>query len=748
MNYYHKAIFALCFFSTLAFAGMEKLDPRLGRIAMSSEEFSDPAALRKSDGLTTIRAVVTTDGTTHELRKAGVRVLYSFKNMAIVDIPPSKLHEVSDLPSVVYMEAPRAAKAQLDESTIAIGAIKAREQRSATGKGAIVGIIDSGIDWRHFDFRNADGSTRIKYMLDLSEPGSVYTGTLYTEDDINDALNNSGLVLEIDVSGHGTHVAGIAASDGQVGSGFGDYAGVAPEADLVIVKATRNLEGSEFFTDDQIFALAFIDSVAEILGKPWVANLSLGGHSGAHDGTSPVERYIDQLTGAGISGKVVVTVAGNDGDEDIHARTRITSSSDRPTISFFISSYTPNAGSNDDMIVMDGWYDGDRKIGVTLISPSGKKYGPVLPAQVFPNDGTAGVKTEEGTIYMWNGFYDSGSEYNPGANPYNGDREFYIQVDDYDGRIPASGEWQIEFSGTGGTIDLWISSMTMDARFEQGKADDGKLTIPGTARNPITVGSFISKKSWKDLDDNKLTFDSQGEFAVGDISAFSSQGPVRTEEYQKPNITAPGQIIVSSMSAQASQSNPYSIFNSNNQQYPNALVNEDGEHGLNSGTSMAAPHVTGAVALLLADQPDLTAIQVRSLIEESADKADIGSAPNNLWGWGKLNIYKALSLTPSDEPSTVLKLSLPAPNPFIGSTRISFEIPQTENNHTTRIVVYNAFGQKVRTLVNEQKNIGQHEIYWDGRNDNSRVVAAGVYFIKMTFGNKTKVQKLVFLGSE
>jgi subtilisin family serine protease len=746
----HKIFFILLLLSTVVLAGIEKLDPRLGRIALSTNiERSDPTILRKIGTTTFIRAIITTDGDLRELRNAGVRIIHARDDMAIVDIPPAQLVAVSDLPSVVYMEAPRSNTAQLNESTKAIDAIKARSQRGATGKGAIVGIIDSGIDWRHHDFRHADGSTRIKYILDLSQAGPVYTGTVYTEVDINDALDNSGRVMQVDVSGHGTHVAGIAASDGQVGAGFGDYAGVAPEADLVIVKATRDAEGREFYTDDQIFALAFIDSVADILGKPWVANLSLGGHSGAHDGTSPVERYIDQLTGQGIQGKAVVTVAGNDGDVDVHAQTRITSSSEKAKITFHISTYTANAGTGNDIIVFDGWYDGDKRIGVTLTSPSGEKFGPVLPAQVFPNDGSAGVTSDDGTVYMWNGFYNSGNDYQPGANPHNGDREFYIQIDDTDNRRPAPGEWQIEFSGTGGSIDMWISNMSMDARFEQGNTETGKLTIPGTSRNSITVGSFISKKSWTDLDGNNLTFDSNGEFTVGDLSDFSSPGPVRQGGYQKPNIAAPGQIVASSMSAQASQNNAYSIFNANNPKYPNALVNEDGDHGLNSGTSMAAPHVTGAVALLLAEQPDLTAIQIRDILEKSADRdTQTGSVPNDFWGFGKLNIYDALQLTPEDEEPSMLKLFPPAPNPFNGRTRISYEIPQVENNRTTEIVVYNAMGQKVRTLVKDVKNTGQHDVYWDGLNSNAKPVASGVYFITMTFGSSKQVKKIVFLGTE
>ena len=737
--------------TSFVMGGMEKLDPRLCRLALSHDSIptAESPILRKSGNTTVIRAIVSVHGGVGELRNAGARLIYAHDDMAIVDISPDQLLAISDLPSVKYMEAPTVSTSLLDESAVAIEAIRARQQRGATGREIIIGIVDSGIDWRHDDFRHPDGSTRIKYILDLSEAGPVYTGTVYRENQINAALNNAAMVNQIDVSGHGTHVAGIAASDGAIGNGYGDYAGIAPEADIVAVKATRDAEGREFFTDDQIFALAFIDSVAAVLGKPWVANLSLGGHSGGHDGTSVVERYIDKITGPGISGKVVVTVAGNDGDMDIHAKASIASSSNKPIISFSIDPYVANAGTGNDMVVFSGWYDGDRKIGVALISPAGERYGPVLPSQVFPNDGSAGQRTDEGTIYMWNGFYATGSEYQAGANPYNGDREFYLQISDDDAIVPASGEWQIEFSGTGGNIDMWISNMTMTAYFEQGKVDDGKLAIPGTAKNSITAGSFISKKSWEDLDGNRLTFDSQGAFQAGDLSIFSSPGPVRKGDYQKPDITAPGQIIASTLSRNALPNSPNSIFASGNPSYPNALVNRDGYHGMNSGTSMAAPHVAGAVALILEQYPELTAIQVRSLLHNSADADNfVGATPNNYWGWGKLNVYDALLLDPEDETPTVLTLSPPAPNPFSGSTRISFELPIVENIQTTQIVIYNAFGQKVRTLVNEVKTSGVHDVYWDGRNYSGKLVSSGVYFVRMSFGRSKQVKKIVFLGSE
>ncbi len=739
-----KLYILLTIFLCLAngYAGIGKLGPRLGRIALHPEksQFPDPGLLKKN-GEENIRVVVTFDDGVDDMRRIGASVICSRGDIAVVSVPASKLEALSSLPSVVYIESPLPAAPQLDQSTQIIQAVKARNLRGVTGRNVIVGIIDSGIDYTHDDFRKADGSTRIKYLLDLSTSGTVYGGRVYTEEDINDALNGMGTVDEIDASGHGSHVAGIAAGDGNVGAGYGDYAGVAPQADLVVVKATRDDKGREFLTVDQILALTFIDSIAEVLGEPYVANLSLGGHNGAHDGTSSTERFIDNLVGPGKPGKVVITVAGNDGEADVHARVSV-AANENSIISFNINSYQPQGGAGNDMVVLDGWYDGAASIGVKLISPSGKSYGPVQPGNVLDR------RTDEGAIYVWNGFYENGGSYQPGVNPLNGDREFYIQVTDEEAqKWPAPGEWRIELSGSGGVVDAWIANATMDASFVQGKADDGKLSIPGTARNAITAAAFISKKNWYDLDGNHLTFDSNGEYEKGDIAGFSSPGPVRKGGYQKPEIAAPGQIIVSAYSEQAPPSSPYSIFSQTDPRYPNALINKDGDHGLSSGTSMAAPHVAGAVALILELFPDLTAPQVKEMLIKAANTdLHVGQTPNNYWGWGKLDVYKALQISPDEETPTKLMLHFPTPNPFLNQTRIDFDLPIVENIGKVRIDIYNAVGQKVRTLVDEEKNVGSHTVYWDGRDGFASPVGGGIYFVQMKFGNSKIVKKVVFLG--
>ncbi|MDZ7316397.1 MAG: S8 family serine peptidase [candidate division KSB1 bacterium] len=737
---YSFRIFLAVFLPVLVVGAVGKMDPRLTRLAATPEvgsAYSD--ILAKSAGEEQVRVVLTFRGGEELLRKEGVKFICRRGDMAVADLPLSALQRVAELPNVVYVEAPHPDRAALDKSTVAVNAVKARNQRGVTGRGVIVGIIDSGIDWTHYDFRKPDGTTRIKAMLDLSRSGAVYGGEAYDERQINEALEGRRTIAMRDVSGHGTHVAAIAAADGAVGEGLGEYAGVAPEADLVIVKATRDEAGREFRPTDQIIGLTFIDSVAQVLGKPYVANLSLGGHSGAHDGTSPVERFIDNLVGRG---KVVVTVAGNDGNNSVHARAVLRSSSEPQTISLRVENYRAENGAENDIIALDGWYDGSQKIGVTVVSPSGREYGPVLPGNVLEK------KTTEGTVYIWNGFYEDGENYRAGANPLNGDREFYIQI--YDGTAvspPADGLWKFVFTGSGGTIDLWLVNATMEVSFETGDFAEGKLTIPGTSRSAITVASFVTKRSWIDLDGNSLTYDVDNTVREGQLSSFSSPGPVRKGGYVKPDIAAPGQIIVGAYSVDAPPNGRYSIFNSGSTRYPNAYVNKDGKHALSSGTSMAAPHVAGAAALLLQQDATLTAQQIKEMMTGTARvDAFVGATPNIRWGWGKLDVLEALAAEPPDEEGSLLALLPPQPNPFLNRTAVSFQVPVSSGQAAVELDVYDALGRRVRKLVRGASPAGRQTVYWDGLDDGGRAVAGGIYFVRLKINRWSVVQKLVFCG--
>lgn len=733
----HILLFVLC---ACGYSNVHKIGPRLGRYFLSPQYKQQQ--LKKSTSQF-ISAIITVKGGTAEIAKAGVRIITVIENIAVVEVPLDVLDSVASLKSVVYIESSVTDYALLEKSLPLIRATDARQRLGYTGKNVLVGIIDSGIDWQHQDFRNADGTTRIRAILDLSAPGPLYGGTVYDQETIDDALNGIGTIPQTDFSGHGTHVAGIAAGDGSENFGYGTYAGVAPESELIVVKATRDLLGNEFQTTDQIIALNFIDSIATVVGKPYVANLSFGGHYGAHDGTSPVERTINRLVGPGIPGKAVVTVVGNDRDESIHARAGLSGGQTVNEIIFIINEYSATFGSGNDKIQFDGWYPGDNKISVTVVSPSGYSIGPIAKGE-FKDENTS-----DGAVYIWNGLYESGDWLVPGVNPFNGDNEFFIQISDEQAtRKPAAGTWTLRFAGTGGVIDLYKSSASMPVDFIQGNVESGKISIPGTAAHSITAAAFVSKRQWEDADGNNLTMDPDGELVVGGIADFSSPGPTRNPDETgiKPDIVAPGQIIASSLSQDAMPWEVASIFSSNAPEYPNAFLVPGNAYALTAGTSMAAPHVAGTIALMFEKYPTATAIQLKNMLTESARKdGHVGNVPNEDWGWGKLDTYAALLTVPGEEAPTSYELLHAYPNPFSSNTTIEFEIPVTEINERTTIRVYNVLGQQVRELFAETGAAHNNKIYWDGRDQAGYLTSSGVYFIEFNSGPHREVKKIAFL---
>lgn len=674
-------------------------------------------------------------------RRGGV-LRWQRDGFAIINAPAAAVENLLQVPGLTWLEADQMALPTADVSMKEIGAIAARENTGLTGKGVLIGIVDSGIDWTHPDFLSSDGKTRIKYIFDMSVNGPYYGGTVYTEDDINASLAGAAIVKQHDFSGHGSHVAGIAAGDGSTTKNYGGYAGVAPEANLIIVKATRNTYTSEFSSSDQLLAIDFIDSAAAVLGQPCVINLSFGSLFGAHDGTSAVERFIDMVSGPG---RVVVAASGNEGGKKTHAQAELGTTTAQ--VSVTIPEYSANAGSGNDLFVLDGWYDGGNSVTVTVISPRGQIFGPVA------DGGYLGKNSIDGQVLIWNGLYDTGSDIVPGVDPYNQDKEIVIQVGDDLGTAPRAGEWTVRMSGRSGSVHFWMANKSMEAVFNEGVSDRMSLTIPSTSKSAISVGAYTTRETWHDLDGNNLTIDTKGDITVGDVAEFSGAGPSRDNRI-KPEITAPGRIVGSTMSSDADPSGLYSIFVSPDGSFPNAFVLEDGLHAMSLGTSMAAPHVSGTVALLLEKYPTADAARIKQALIYTVRA--MSAAKRDQWGYGKINCAAAAALRledlpedPDNHPPVTFKVSRPYPNPFNYSTMVDYEIPLTaggENQLT--IHIYNSLGQAVRSLYDGRVSSGRYSILWNGRNSVNQPVASGVYFIEFKYGSNRLIEKICLLAGK
>ncbi|HEY0408596.1 MAG TPA: S8 family serine peptidase, partial [Pyrinomonadaceae bacterium] len=585
-----------------------------------------------ADGATRVSLTVTLTGerAMEELKAAGFAVSARLGQLATIETDVRRLTELAALASVSKLSASARSFPNNDLSRRAIGVDDASGQRvvSQTGRGAIVSIIDDGIDFRHPDFTVPGTNrqqTRIKALLDMTIynaqapplpadpdwnyalPGaSAPIGHLYTEADINAALRGQGSIRQRNLTGHGTHVAGTAAGNGLASPVNGKYAGVAPEADLIIVKASRQNDGTDNFLDaDQINALAFIQQKASELGEPFVVNMSMAGHAGPHDGTRANERAIDEIVNGG-PGRAVCVSGGSTGDMHAHASGNVSANTDlnlrlnvRSTTQLLWLSYAQADQLTVNVTRADGAQSGAVAYSANLAPGSSDQYMDVYNTLDDKRD----------------------------ANPQNDQKAIIVILKPGAAALgPAPHTWTLTLHGetvTNGRFDAWAS---LEGDFISHVDDTRQTTIPGTARGGITVGGYVTRA---------------GDRAIGDYASFTSQGPT-ADGRQKPDISAPAFTVYSSK-AEGSL-----FFNS-------PLAPDSPSHVGAYGNSFATPAVTGAVALLLQLNPQLNAAQIKQILKNAAvhDAFTGGSIWNARFGFGKLDIAAAINSMPAANTNSI-----------------------------------------------------------------------------------------------
>lgn len=236
--------------------------------------------------------IIKYSGTLESVRRIAVRVSELLNEYAIVTVKESAINELAALSEVEYIEKPKSLYFQVINGKRVSCIDEVQDARfSLFGQGVFVGIVDSGIDFTLDDFRNLNGSTRIRSLWDQSlfpsgeetPPEHYAIGVEYTQDDINQALEaNSvqermGRVRSRDASGHGTAVAGIAVGSGNM------YRGVAPESELLVVKLGTPRQGGFPRTTELMLGIDYIIRKAIEFGKPVAINISFGNTYGAHE---------------------------------------------------------------------------------------------------------------------------------------------------------------------------------------------------------------------------------------------------------------------------------------------------------------------------------------------------------------------------------------------------------------------------------------------------------------------------------
>jgi len=480
-----------------------------------------------------------------------------------------------------------------------------------TGRGVVVGIIDTGLDLKHADFIDAvSGLTRVHRLWDQTESGTPPTGFGYGNECTGQQID-AGTCPQVDTHGHGTHVTGTAAGSGRATGGSQpayQFTGVAPEATLVIVK-------TNFSFDGVVDGISYIFSVASQLGQPAVVNMSLGSDYGPHDGTRPWELMLDDLSGPG---HINVASAGNSGSSPV----RIDGGhSDRTHIMGTVASGEELEHQlevwNASYIFVDLWYNGSDTLTFTLEGPSD----------------TVSATTGDGTVVSPSGRAQISA---PGErDAVNGDREAFVEILDSD---VATYRLRVRGVNSAGVEPYHGWLVDGIAEFRTHFSNSHLVLTPGTATRAIEVAAYTTRESWVSIDGNTYSFGgSRSE--LGQITAWSSVGP-RRDGVLKPEIAAPGSAIASSASAEVDEAFI-------------ALTLPDGVHSIKQGTSMSSPHAAGAVALFLQANPDLTPEDIVAVLqatgredyfsrESYADDAGTVGLPNHTWGHGKLDVLAGL----------------------------------------------------------------------------------------------------------
>ena len=558
-------------------------------------------------------------------------------NIMTASLPEKAIIDAESWDELVYIEAGKPMKQlnDLANASTSVATVQAGTglTQGYDGKGVIVGIIDSGIDLTHPAFLDANGESRVLYVWDQDDatgPGPTEIGSTYGTEYKHAAIMAGG-VAQNDTVGHGTHVAGTAVGRDAT------YPGVAPEAGIIAVKykssTVAEALAGQSFSPYVVDAVNYIFEKAAVLGKPAVINLSSGTSFGAHDGTSLLEQALDAFVSES-AGRAMTVSAGNEGGTEfpvygdtggIHLNYSVAAGNyGNAFMNLFVSgskSYIDMWGPQDCSATVSmgiwgggGWVD---STGYVANGSSTEKY-------LFDGATLLGwIKIDRSeTANTQNGKWHTLIEIHPGSN--------------YNPFLYATG---ISLYGSCPSFDAWASPddqiFFLDYVPGVNPGDNSKsIVVPATASKVISVGAYATRVSWTDSGGNPQS-DPLG--LLDDLAYFSSRGPaLESAQGTKPNVAAPGMYTISAYSSASSPSSEYVI---------------DSQHVAMPGTSMAAPHVAGIVALLFQAYPGLSYDQIMTYLQSTArSDSFVGGAPNSDWGYGKVDALAAINAVVTDYP--------------------------------------------------------------------------------------------------
>lgn len=626
-----------------------KLDPRLKMLVKAVR--TKHAALTKITQADQSFIQVYIQGQPEAIRQAvlnaGGTVGTAIGNMVTASLPPSAIESLAQNPDITRVEKISLKTSKNDNVAAQSGIVPVHLgipplPQAYTGQGVIVGIIDTGIDFKHLDFRDPSdpSKTRILSIWDQNDrrgpqrPDGFDYGTLWTQADIEATLAGQNVVRHQDRIGHGSHVAGIATGNG---SAVGAYRGIAPNADIIYVNGLGNV----------VDAVSYIFSEAQKLGRPVAVNYSAGDHFGPHDGTSLEEQMLDALV-TEAPGRILFAAAGNEGDSFMHwGGVNLGPDS---LWTYYHKDVFHSSVIADEEIGFIGPIDGingvvyntDAANTFLAVGLDSTSYISDSPVPTGYHGQTNWVSLQElveredvltDTLRYQNGQIAGTLELSA-QTWVDGKVVFSLSIFDHMSSINTDTEraigadwWRLMAKGSG-EIHVW-SYLTLSAEHSSVnhvvsapayRPTDNRISvaIPATANNVIGVGASVAST----LDNPNLT--------QGNLVTFSSRGPTADGRI-KPELNAPGENVISTLSSLATPEKATTI----------------GLHHWLSGTSMASPVATGIAALYLQKNPTATFTQIfaalTSWVTSDNLTASSGALPNSDWGYGKLNAFAALT---------------------------------------------------------------------------------------------------------
>lgn len=550
-------------------------------------------------------------GSLDRLREQNIVVEELIAGYAILTVPEALVDMVSDTPEIEYVEKPKRFYygQTFPAGTSCFPPVTMRTP-FLNGGGVLLAVLDSGITWDLEVFRKADGSTRIRYLWDqtVSEetgdvrygkmPDGFSIGTEYTAEEINAALqmhtwDRYRLIPSRDLSGHGTAVAGIAAGR----SADGLYTGAAPEAELIIVKLGLPREEGFPRTTEIMRGVTYALWKARQLNMPLVINLSFGNSYGSHDGSSLLERFLDN---ASEIGKTVICVgSGNEGAARGHFAGNITRDS---RVELAVGNYERSLN-------IQLWKNYSDVFRIRLQSPGGEE------AELTTNiqGGKYTLKLEQTRILVYLGE----------PLPYAVAQEIYLEMIPVTGSYINAGIWTIRLEPVmtvTGQYYLYLPAGNGrgDSTGFYRSTPQVTLTVPSTAAKVITVGAYDP------------VYDTYADFSGRGYADSTRTIGVAAAGLTKPDLVAPGVNI----------------------QAPDVY----GTFTPTTGTSFATPIVSGAAALLMewgivrGNDPFLYGEKIKAYLRKGARplRGEM-EYPNDRVGYGRLCVADSLPQTGTTE---------------------------------------------------------------------------------------------------